>query len=111
MDPDMTEKQFSIDLQALIARRGLCETRAAGLLGVPVYTLRKWIAGQRAPSAAAVRLLGVLGALEALAPALLEALEPAPLAVAHVGKVQSESDAHVEKIQAKPRRSRKKSPE
>jgi hypothetical protein len=77
----MTEKQFSIDLQALIARRGLCETRAAGLLGVPVYTLRKWIAGQRAPSAAAVRLLGVLGALEALAPALLEVLEPAPLTV------------------------------
>lgn len=75
----MTEKQFSIDLQALIARRGLCETRAAGLLGVPVFTLRKWLAGQRAPSAAAVRLLGVLGALEALAPALLEALEPAPL--------------------------------
>jgi len=75
----MTDKQFSIDLQALIARRGLCETRAAGLLGVPVYTLRKWTAGQRAPSAAAVRLLGVLSALEALAPALLEALEPAPL--------------------------------
>ena len=107
----MTEKQFSIDLQALIARRGLCETRAAGLLGVPVFTLRKWLAGQRAPNASAVRLLGVLGALEALAPALLEALEPAPLAVAHVGKVQSESDAHVEKVQAKPRRSRKKSPE
>lgn len=109
MDPDMTEKQFSIDLQALIARRGLCETRAAGLLGVPVFTLRKWLAGQRAPSASAVRLLGVLGALEALAPALLEALEPAPLAVAHVGKVQSESDAHVEKVKSK--RSRRKSPE
>ena len=74
----MTDKQFSADLLALIARRGLSETRAADLLGVPVFTLRKWTAGQRAPSASAVRLLGVLGMLEALAPALLGALEPAP---------------------------------
>ncbi len=74
----MTDKQFSADLLALIARRGLSEARAADLLGVPVFTLRKWTAGQRAPSAAAIRLLEVLGMLEALAPALLSALEPAP---------------------------------
>jgi hypothetical protein len=83
----MTDKQFSADLLALIARRGLSEARAADLLGVPVFTLRKWAAGQRAPSASAVRLLGVLGMLEALAPALLGALEPAPGPVAHVEKV------------------------
>ena len=99
MDPDMTDKQFSADLLALIARRGLSEARAADLLGVPVFTLRKWTAGQRAPSASAVRLLGVLGMLEALAPALLSALEPAPDPV-----------AHVEKVPIKPKRSRKKSP-
>jgi len=95
----MTDKQFSADLLALIARRGLSEARAADLLGVPVFTLRKWAAGQRAPSASAVRLLGVLGMLEALAPALLGALEPPP-----------EPVAHVEKVPVNPKRSRKKSP-
>lgn len=69
---------FAQDLADLIARLGLDETRAAGLLGVPVFTLRKWITGTRAPSAAAVRLVAVLGTLEAFAPALLEALTPAP---------------------------------
>lgn len=67
---------FAQDLAALITRRGLDETRAAGLLGVPVFTLRKWIAGTRAPSAAAVRLLDVLVTLDTLAPALLDALTP-----------------------------------
>ncbi len=68
--------QFAQDLAALIDRRGLDETRAAGLLGVPVFTLRKWTAGIRAPSAAAVRLLDVLVTLDTLAPALLDALTP-----------------------------------
>jgi hypothetical protein len=67
---------FAQDLAALITRRGLDETRAAGLLGVPVFTLRKWTAGTRAPSAAAVRLLDVLVTLDTLAPALLDALTP-----------------------------------
>lgn len=75
----MTQIKFTADLLALMSRRGLCEARAADLLGVPLFTLRKWTAAQRAPSAAAVRLLEVLGLLEALAPALLEVLEPAPL--------------------------------
>jgi len=81
----MTQIKFTADLLALIARHNLCETQAAGLLGVPVYTLKKWTSAQRAPSASAVRLLEVLGLLEALAPALLDALTPAP--VAHVEKV------------------------
>jgi transcriptional regulator with XRE-family HTH domain len=70
--------QFKTDLLAMMERQALSEARAAGLLGVPVYTLRKWTAGQRAPSAAAVQLLAVLGTLEALAPAVLAALTPAP---------------------------------
>jgi hypothetical protein len=85
-----------------MGRRGLSETRAADLLGVPVFTLRKWTAGQRAPNAAAVRLLEVLGMLDALAPALLGALEPAAAA--------PEPVAHVEKVPVKPKRSRKGSP-
>jgi hypothetical protein len=91
----MTQIKFTADLLALIARQELCETQAAGLLGVPVYTLRKWTSAQRAPSASAVRLLEVLGLLEAVAPALLDALTPAPV-------------AHVEKVQGK--RSRRESP-
>lgn len=67
---------FAATLGAFVARRGLDETRAAGLLGVPVFTLRKWTAGIRAPSAAAVRLLDVLVTLDTLAPALLDALTP-----------------------------------
>ena len=67
---------FAQDLAALITHRGLDETRAAGLLGVPVFTLRKWTAGTRAPRAAAVRLLDVLVTLDTLAPALLDALTP-----------------------------------
>tara|TARA_R110000868_G_scaffold112398_2_gene302672 strand:+ start:1186 stop:1476 length:291 start_codon:yes stop_codon:yes gene_type:complete len=91
----MTHIKFTADLLALIQRQNLCETQAAGLLGVPVFTLKKWTSAQRAPSASAVRLLEVLGLLEAVAPALLDALTPGPV-------------AHVEKVQGK--RSRKESP-
>ena len=68
--------QFTADLLAMIERRALSDTRAAGLLGVPVFTLRKWTAGQRSPSAAAHRLLDVLLTLEAIAPDVLGALTP-----------------------------------
>jgi hypothetical protein len=71
---------FAATLAGFMARRGLDETAAAGLLGVPVFTLRKWTGGTRAPSAAAVRLLDVLGVLEALAPPVLDALTPPPTA-------------------------------
>jgi hypothetical protein len=91
----MTHIKFTADLLALMQRQNLCETQAAGLLGVPVFTLKKWTSAQRAPSAAAVRLLEVLGLLEAVAPALLDALTPGPV-------------VHVEKVQGK--RSRRESP-
>jgi hypothetical protein len=70
--------QFKTDLLAFTDRLALSEARAAGLLGVPVFTFRKWTTGQRAPSAAAVQLLAVLGTLEALAPDVLAALTPPP---------------------------------
>lgn len=84
----MTDKKpaqnpdFAPALAALIQRHQLTETRAAGLLGVPVFTLRKWTTGTRAPSAAAVRLVEVLDMVGALAPALLAALIPAPVVAA-----------------------------
>ena len=80
---------------ALMTRLGLDDSRAAAYLGVPVYTFRKWASGERTPSASVLRLLEVLGMVEAMAPALHAAFLP----------------AHVEQVPAKPRRSRKKSPE
>ncbi len=72
-----TVSPFTAALLGLMHRRRLDPVAAAGLLGVPVYTLTKWTTGTRAPSAAAVRLLDVLAALEAIAPAVLDALTPA----------------------------------
>lgn len=110
----MTDKKapqnpdFAPALVALTARHQLTEAQTAGLLGVPVFTLRKWQAGTRAPSAAAVRLVDVLLTLETMAPALLAALIPEPVAVVpvkrgrrksvHVEQVPQESNAHAEKV-------------
>jgi transcriptional regulator with XRE-family HTH domain len=86
----MTDKKpaqtpdFMPALGALIARHQLTEQQAAGLLGVPVSTLRKWTTGQRAPNAAAVRLVEVLDLVGALAPALMAGLIPEPVAVVPV---------------------------
>ena len=77
---------FALALGTLMTRHQLTDTQGAGLLGVPVFTLRKWQAGTRAPSAAAVRLVDVLGMLDALAPALLDALIPAPVVTAARGR-------------------------
>ena len=53
-----------------LERLHLDDTRGAAYLGVPVYTVRKWITGEREPGAAVARLLDVLGMVEAMAPAL-----------------------------------------
>jgi hypothetical protein len=53
-----------------LERLHLDDTRGAEYLGVPVYTVRKWITGEREPGAAVARLLDVLGMVEAMAPAL-----------------------------------------
>ena len=63
-------------LRATADRLGLDDARAAAYLGVNKGTYLKWLKGERAPSAAAVRLLEVLGVLEALAPAVHSALLP-----------------------------------
>ncbi len=53
-----------------VDRLALNETMAADYLGVPVFTVRKWLTGEREPSAAVTRLIDVLGLVEALFPAL-----------------------------------------
>jgi hypothetical protein len=99
----MTDKKppqnpdFVAALSALTTRHQLTETQAAGLLGVPVFTLRKWQAGTRAPSAAAVRLVEVLDLVGALAPALLGGLIPAPVPP-KPPKRQPKTNVHVEKV-------------
>lgn len=78
----MTDKKAPTnpDFLAMLATltTGRTDLVAAGLLGVPVHTLRKWTNGTRAPSAAAVRLVTVLATMAVMAPALLDALMPAP---------------------------------
>lgn len=65
---------FAVDIKATIERLGLSEKQAADYLGVPVFTLRKWLTGERAPGAATHKLIEVLGMLEAMAPAIHESL-------------------------------------
>jgi len=79
-----TSNQFT----HLMTRLGLDEPSAADYLGVPVFTFRKWASGERTPSAAVLRLLDVLGTIEALAPAL------------HAGFLPSQS-RHVKKSRLK----------
>jgi DNA-binding transcriptional regulator YiaG len=75
--------QFTANLLALIERHKLNEQSAAALLGVPVFTLKKWTTGERGPGAATVRLLEVLGIVEAMAPSLFGVLTPQ---IGHVEK-------------------------
>jgi len=66
------------EFAALMSRLGFDDLRAAAYLGVPVYTLRKWVSGERRPNAAVLRLIDVLGTIEIMAPALHDSLVPPP---------------------------------
>ncbi len=92
-----TNPDFAPSLAALITRHQLTEIQAAGLLGVPVFTLRKWTNGTRAPNAAAVRLLDVLCTIEAIAPGLFNVMIPAPVAMVPVKRGRRKT-VHVEKV-------------
>ena len=72
----MSEPSFLETLGGLMARHSLDKVQTAALLGVPVYTLRHWLAGTRHPTSSAVRLLSVLCLVETLHPDLLAALVP-----------------------------------
>ena len=67
---------FQLRLSATMARLGLTAQGAADYLGVPVTTIRKWIDGTRTPGAAVIRLLDVLGIVEAIAPSIHAAMLP-----------------------------------
>ena len=86
--PDPAPDTFAARVRDTMHRLNLDEREAADYLGVPIYTLRKWESGERGSSAAVMRLLDVLGMVEALAPAL------------HASFLPSQS-RHVEKSGAK----------
>lgn len=67
---------LSLRLADLRSRLDLSPAQMADYLGVPIYTLRKWESGERSGSATLLRLLDVLGMVEALAPGLHSALLP-----------------------------------
>jgi DNA-binding transcriptional regulator YiaG len=57
-------------------RLGLTQPRMALYLGVPTATYQSWEMGLRDPSASVLRLLDVLGVVEALAPGVHAQLMP-----------------------------------
>ena len=76
----MTEKPPKNPVFAdLMTRLDLTEGQAAAYFGVPVFTFRKWLSGERSPSASVLRLVNVLGMVEAMAPGLHSALMPDPV--------------------------------
>ena len=62
----------------LMARLSLTEGQAAAYFGVPVFTFRKWANGERSLSAGVLRLVEIMGIIEAVAPGLHTALLPEP---------------------------------
>lgn len=68
--------QFAARVRAIRETFKLTDSQTADYLGVPVPTLRKWLAGERAPSAATIRLLDILDLISTLAPAIHAHLLP-----------------------------------
>lgn len=75
------------DFAALRDRLGFTIDQASEYLGVPVPTYKKWESGEREPSASVLRLVHVLGFMEAMAPALHEALIPKSVATSDKERV------------------------
>ena len=78
-------------IKQTLERLHLDDTRGAVYLGVPVFTVRKWISGEREPGAAVARLLDVLGMVEAMAPALHGSFMPAESVQVKKSRTKKES--------------------
>ena len=65
---------FVAHINATITRLGFTDKQAANYLGVPVFTLRKWLTGERLPNAATHKLIEVLHMVETFAPAIHQLL-------------------------------------
>jgi hypothetical protein len=77
-----------------VDRLNLDEGQAAAYFGVPVFTVRKWLTGEREPGAAVTRLLEVLGMIEALAPDLHHSFLPRLTTRPTRGRRDTPSPAH-----------------
>lgn len=73
---DKIDNETSQRLTATRDRLRLTPKEMAKYLGVPVTTYSSWETGHRAPAASVVRLLDVLGTIEALAPEIHGQLMP-----------------------------------
>ena len=63
-------------INTTIARHGMTDKQACVYLGVPRMTLRNWRTGARKPPTVVMRLIEVLGLIEAMAPEIHAALIP-----------------------------------
>ncbi|MFA5187003.1 MAG: hypothetical protein WC551_11025 [Patescibacteria group bacterium] len=72
----MTREAFTAAVLATQARLSLTDRDMAEYLGVPLQTWQHWRRGDREPARVAVRLVTVLGVVEALAPDVHAALLP-----------------------------------
>lgn len=73
-----TENTIQSRLLALQDRLNLTQEGLSEYLGVPHHTVIKWCSGKRIPASVVHRLLDVLSAVEAMAPALHSSLMPKP---------------------------------
>ena len=73
---DKIDNETSQRLAVTRDRLRLTPKEMAQYLGVPATTYASWESGYRAPAASVVRLLDVLGTIEALAPDLHGQLMP-----------------------------------
>ena len=72
----LPDTEITRRLVATRQRLVLTQPRMAAYLGVPVATYQSWEMGVREPSSSALRLLDVLGIVEALAPGVHAQLVP-----------------------------------
>jgi DNA-binding transcriptional regulator YiaG len=68
----MDWRPLVVQLEAIAARDGLTDAQTARLLGVPVYTWRKWRKLEREPSSASVQLIRIVLLLDTVYPDLLD---------------------------------------
>ena len=69
------EQQALIDvLKTTMGRNGINHNQMAKYLGVPRVTLDKWLAGERYPGSATLRLIEVLGIIETMSQDIHEML-------------------------------------
>ena len=99
--PDPAPDTFAARVRDTMRRLNLDETRAADYLGVPVFTLRKWCSGEREPGAAVLRLLDVLGVVEALAPALHTSFLPPESRHVEKSRSKRSTDSTADSIMSK----------